>query len=121
MLVARAVPSSEVFSAVAEELARYLGVPHAALLRYEPDGTAVVLAASDEDATKKMRVGMRFSVHGESVAAMVFRAGRGARMDSHDGVAGPDAKYISDLGINSGVGRRSWWTAACGVRPWWAR
>ena len=104
MLVARAVPSSEVFSAVAEELARYLGVPHAALLRYEPDGTAVVLAASDEDATKKMRVGMRFSVHGESVAAMVFRAGRGARMDSHDGVAGPDAKYISDLGIYSGVG-----------------
>jgi signal transduction histidine kinase len=103
-LVARAVPSSEVFSAVAEELARYLGVPHAALLRYEPDGTAVVLAARDEDATKKMRVGMRFSVQGESVAAMVFRTGRSARMDSHDEVAGPDAKYISDLGIYSGVG-----------------
>jgi signal transduction histidine kinase len=102
-LVAHAVPSSQVFTAVAEELARYLGVPHAALLRYEPNGTAVVLAARDETA-RKMRVGMRFSFQGESVAAMVFRTGRAARIDRHDEEAGPDAKYITELGIHSGVG-----------------
>ena len=123
-LVASAVPSSEVFSSVAEELARYLGVPHAALLRYEPDGTAVVLAARNENATTKMPVGTRFSLDGVSVAAMVFRTGRGARINSHDQVAGPDAKYISDLGIHSGVGSpivvdgRLWGSAVVGsLRP----
>lgn len=123
-LVARAVPSAEVFSAVAEELAGYLGVPHAALLRYEPDGTAVVLAARDENAAKKLPVGTRFSLHGESVSAMVFRTGRGARIDFHDQVAGPDAKYITDLGIYSGAGSpivvdgRLWGSAVVGsLRP----
>jgi signal transduction histidine kinase len=122
-LVAHAVPSSEVFTAVAEELAQYLGVPHAALLRYETDGTAVVLAARDAEA-KKMRVGMRFSFQGESVAAMVFRTGRAARIDSHDAEAGPDAKYITELGIHSGVGSpivvdgRLWGAAVVGsLRP----
>ncbi len=103
-LVAGAVPPSEVFSAVAEELARCLGVHHSALVRYEPNGTAIVLAARDEPGSKKMRVGKRFSFQGESVAAMILRTGRPARMDSHDAVAGPDAKYFSDMGLHSGVG-----------------
>ena len=37
-LVARGAAPSEVFSAVAEELARCLGVTHANLVRYEADG-----------------------------------------------------------------------------------
>ena len=83
-LVARAVPPSEVFSAVAEELARCLGVQHSALLRYEADGAAIVLAARDEPGSAKMRVGKRFSFQGRSVAAMVVRTGRPARLDRHD-------------------------------------
>jgi hypothetical protein len=39
-LVARGVPPSEVFSAVARELAWCLGVPHSTLCRYEPDGSS---------------------------------------------------------------------------------
>ena len=124
MLVARAVPSSEVFASVAEELARYLSVPHAALLRYEPDGTALVLAASDQSAATKMPVGMRFSLQGSSVAAMVFRTGRAARIESHDELAGPAAKYISELGFYSGAGApilvngRLWGSAVVGsLRP----
>ena len=31
-----------------------------------------------------MTVGERFSLEGENVAAMVYRTGRAARMDSHD-------------------------------------
>ena len=49
-LVARGVTPSELFSAVAEELARCLGVyHHAVLFRYEPDGTGVLLAAGHGD------------------------------------------------------------------------
>jgi K+-sensing histidine kinase KdpD len=46
-LVARGVPPSDVFSAVAAELARCLGVQHSALVSYQPDGAALLLAAED--------------------------------------------------------------------------
>jgi signal transduction histidine kinase len=103
-LVAHTVPPSEVFSAVAEELALCLGVHHSAVVRYEPDSAAIVLAARDEPRSKKMRVGRRFTLQGDTVAAMIMRAGRAARIDNHDTAAGPDAKYISGLGLHSGVG-----------------
>jgi signal transduction histidine kinase len=103
-LVARAVPPSEVFSAVAEELAQSLRVHHSALVRYEPDGAATVLAARDEPGSKKMPVGKRFSFAGANVAAMVRRTGRAARIDHHDEGSGPDAEFIRELGLHSGVG-----------------
>jgi signal transduction histidine kinase len=103
-LVARAVAPAEVFTVVAQELAWCLGVSHSALLRYEPDGAAIVVAALDEPQSQKMRVGKRFRFGGESVAAMVIRTGRPARIDRHDPAGGPDAKYIRELGLHSGVG-----------------
>ena len=103
-LVARAVPPSEVFTAVAEELAQCVGVHHSALVRYESNGAAIVLAARDEPGSKKMRVGKQFSFQGDSVAAIIRRTGAAARLDSHDEVSGADAKYISNLGLHSGVG-----------------
>ena len=83
-LVARGVDPSELFSAVAEELARCLGVyHHAVLFRYEPDGAGVLLAAGRGDrGLKTIPVGQKFSLEGESVAARVFRTGRAARMDT---------------------------------------
>ena len=103
-LVARAVVPSEVFSAVAEELAGRLGVDHSALVRYESDGTAIVLATHDDHGSRKMRVGRRFSFQGESVAALIFRTGRAARIDNHAETAGSDAEYIAGLGLRSGAG-----------------
>ena len=47
-LVARGVPPTEVYSAVAGELARCLGVRHSTLFRYESDDTATLLAARPE-------------------------------------------------------------------------
>jgi signal transduction histidine kinase len=103
-LVARGVAPSEVFSAVAVELARCLGVQNAAVLSYEPDGAAVLIAARDEPGLAKMPVGERFPAEGESIAAKVFRTGRPARMDSHDYAPGPAAARIRNLGLRGGVG-----------------
>ena len=103
-LVARNVPPSEVFSAVVAELATCLDVQNAALFRYEPDGTALLLAAADEPGLQEMPVGERFSLDGQSVAAAVWRTGRAARMDSHDYAAGSAAARIRALGLSSAVG-----------------
>ena len=119
-LVARGVPPSEVFSAVVAELASCLDVQNAALLRYEPDDTALLLAAADEPGLEKMTVGERFSLDGDSVAAMVLRSGGAARMDSHDHAAGAAAARIRALGLRSAVGapivvdNRVWGAAVAG-------
>ena len=103
-LVARGVAPAEVFSAVARELARVLGVQNAAVWRYEPDGGATLLAARDQPGAKKMPVGMRFTLEGDNIAAMVLHTGRPARMDSHDNAAGSAAAQIRELDLRGGVG-----------------
>jgi K+-sensing histidine kinase KdpD len=75
-LAARRVSPCEVFSAVAMQLATVLGVRNAAVFCYEPDGTAVLLAAHDEPDLTKTPAGERTSPEGENVAAMVLRTGR---------------------------------------------
>jgi signal transduction histidine kinase len=109
-----------VFSAVVAELAKCLDVQNAALLRYEPDGTALLLAAADEPGLQKMPVGEHFSLDGESIAAAVWRAGRPARMDSHGYATGSAAARVRALGLCSGVGApimvdsRVWGVAVAG-------
>jgi signal transduction histidine kinase len=105
-LVAHGGAPSEVFCAVADELARCLGVHHATLFRFEPDGAGLLIAGHHESDGTKMVVGQRFPLDGESVAAMVLRTGRPARMDSHchDHAPGPAAEYLRRLGLRSGVG-----------------
>ncbi|MGV9800313.1 sensor histidine kinase [Mycobacterium sp. NPDC003449] len=115
-LVAHAVSPAEVFTAVAQELARCLGAQHSALARFESDGTAVVVAAYDEPGLTQTRVGSRFSFHGASVAAMVSRTGAPARQDDYGSAPGADAQYILDLGLRSGAGA----PIAVGGRIWGA-
>ncbi|MDQ1464517.1 MAG: hypothetical protein QOC73_1458, partial [Actinomycetota bacterium] len=104
-LVARGVEPSEVFSAVARESAGCLGVYHSVLWRYQPDGAATLLAACDDDpGLTKMPVGARFSLEGDSVAAMVLRTGLAARMDSFEKAPGPAAARFRDLGLRVAVG-----------------
>jgi PAS domain S-box-containing protein len=102
-LVARGASPSEVFSAVAAELARVLAVQHASVWRYEPDGAATLLAASDEPGAKKMPVGDRFTLEGDNLAAMVLHTDRSARMDSLDEAGGSAAARIRELGIRAAV------------------
>jgi signal transduction histidine kinase len=123
-LVARGVPPSEVFSAVVGEVSRCLGVHHSVLFRYEPDGTAYLVADRDDDpGMKNMPVGERFSLDGESVTAMIFRTGRAARMVSYENAPGSVAARMRDLGLRTAVGApivvdgRLWGAATVG----WSR
>ena len=102
-LVARGVTPGELFSSVAMELARFMGVYTSALLRYQVDGTSILVAGRDEAGLIKVPVGDRFSLEGDSLGAMVLRTRRAARID-YGHAAGSTAARIRDLGIRSGVG-----------------
>jgi PAS domain S-box-containing protein len=124
-LVARGVEPSEVFAAVATELGRCLGTHYSALWRYQPDGAVTLLAASEDDpGLKKMPVGARFSLEGESISAMVLRTGRAARIDSFENAPGSIAARVRDVGLRVAVGApivvgdRVWGAAVVGsYRP----
>jgi signal transduction histidine kinase len=119
-LVARGVDPSEVFAVVADELARCLNVAHAALVRRESDGMAVLVAGHHEHESMKIPVGKRFSLDSETVAATVLRTGETARMDGYDNARGIGAAYIRQLGVCCAVGApivvdgRLWGTAIVG-------
>jgi signal transduction histidine kinase len=103
-LVARTAAPSTVFSAVAQELAGCLGVPHATLCRYAPDGSATLLASYHESANANLMAGMRLPVEGVNVAAQVFRAGSSVRMDCYADATGAAADKMRSLGMRAAVG-----------------
>jgi len=106
MLVARGVSPSEVFSAVAAELARCLGMHHSCLFRYEPDGTGVLLAAGEDPGWMKVPIGTRVSFEGDNIPEIVYRTGRTTRMDSHhlEHARGVGSAHLRKLGVRSTVG-----------------
>jgi PAS domain S-box-containing protein len=104
-LVARGASPAEVFGAVSDELARYLDVVNAGLLRFEPDGTGYVVDVRYEPGVTTMPVtGEHIPLGGDDVGALVLRTGRAARVDNHDDATGPEAARIRAGGIGSIVG-----------------
>jgi signal transduction histidine kinase len=69
--VAQGVPPGDVFSIVTTELAHALHAERAALFRYEPDGTAVLVAAHDESGVQPLSVGEHFSSEGRTAPIVV--------------------------------------------------
>ncbi len=102
-LIARGVSPTEVFDSVTAEVGRVLRAGSTRLLRYEPDGTTTVVAASSEpDVT--IPVGTRLTLEGDNIAALVLRHGRPARMETLEGASGTVAALLRQLGIRSAVG-----------------
>jgi PAS domain S-box-containing protein len=121
-LVARGVSQSEVFSAVAEEMADCLNVGSAEVLRYEDDGAAIVVVASyGTPGVPHLAVGERLSTEGNNVAAIVLCTRQAARMDDWEGAAGSIADRVRELGLRSRVGapivvdERVWGIAVVGT------
>jgi len=125
MLVARGVEPSEVFGAVAEEMRRCLPADTAGLWRFESDREiTIVAAAADPEALARWPLGTRTPVEGDTLATLVQRSGRPARIDKYENVAGPIAARVRAVGVRAAVGvpiivdGRAWGLAAVGsVEP----
>src|ERR1700761_4137319 len=121
-LVARGVEPSEVFDAVVNEMRRCVSAPTAGLWRYESSGEITKVAAADHPAAPlaKWPVGFGTTIDGSTLAAMVQRTGRPARVDSYENTAGRVAEFVRAVGIRAAVGvpiivdGRVWGLAAVG-------
>jgi signal transduction histidine kinase len=104
-LVARGIDPGEIFSAVAEEIRRLLDADNAGIGRYEPDGTAVVVAGTAGDDPINLQAGTRVEIHDYLDAAAVWRTGRSAQIDEDQwsSVSDPVAEGLRNLGIRSTV------------------
>jgi signal transduction histidine kinase len=100
-LVARGVPPTEVFAAVTKEALGYFGDGTARMIRFEPDGTAT-LVANEGTAGPHVRVGKRWDYLPDGLAAVVLRTGRTARVDDYRQIPGGEP-FIRE-GIRSAVG-----------------
>ncbi|CAM4406945.1 GAF domain-containing protein [Mycobacterium basiliense] len=122
-LVARGAPASEIFPAVAEELAHCLGVTDTSLWRYESDDTATLVAAYEGTGhAERKPVGTRWPVRGDNIVAKVARTGGPARLDDDQTATGDIPALVRGLGLRAGVGtpiiveRRLWGAAVVGSR-----
>ena len=98
------VTPSEVYSAVAEEMVRCLDCDGAAVFRYDPDGSAIVIAGSSKPGSAYPPVGERMPVDDDNLLAWILQTGRPARHDDIEGAGGPVVVRIREFGIRSGVG-----------------
>ena len=98
------VTPSEVYSAVAEEMVRCLDCDGAAVLQYEPDGSAVLIAASSKPGTTYPPVGERMPFDDDNLLAWILQTGRPTRHDDTGRASSPVVVRIREFGIRSGVG-----------------
>jgi sugar diacid utilization regulator len=120
-LVARGVEPLEVFGAVAEEMRRCVPADTARLWRFESDREiTLVAAAADPEVLARWPLGTRTPLDGDTIATLVHRSGRPARIDSYDNVAGPIAARVRAVGVRAAVAvpiivdSRVWGLAAVG-------
>jgi signal transduction histidine kinase len=101
-VVARESSPAPVFAAVAEEVARLLGVEDTRVYRFD-DGFVTVVAQHGEPGFD-IPVGARAALGGENVGSQVQRTGRAARLDDYTKATGALADVAGKLGVRSAVG-----------------
>ncbi|HKE78356.1 MAG TPA: PAS domain S-box protein [Solirubrobacteraceae bacterium] len=101
--VAAETEPMRLFGLVAEEVGRALDAKIANLLRYNDDGTSLMMGAWDEGGGT-IPVGETFAVDGPTVAAQIRQTRRPARIDSFEGVTGTLAATLRERGIRAAVG-----------------
>jgi hypothetical protein len=105
-LVAQGAEPAEVFEAVVNEMRRCASAHTAGLWRYESNAEMTKLAAAEHPGLQlaKWPVGTRSPIDGSTLAGIVQRTGRPARMDSYDNSIGSLAARIRDAGVHAAVG-----------------
>lgn len=99
-LVASGVTPSEVFSAVAQEVADLFGVEGITMQRFEPDGSSIQVGVGGE--INPYPVGTHFERHPGSIESM-RKTGRPARADSYAEVPGQVAATLFAAGVRSSI------------------
>jgi GAF domain-containing protein len=103
-LVAKAVPRSELFGAVVNEVGTLLGSDLAGMIRYESDATVTATATWAAEGEHPSVEG-RWSLEGDRLATAIASSGRPGREDDWAHVRGPIAEFVrTTLGIASSVG-----------------
>jgi signal transduction histidine kinase/uncharacterized protein YoaH (UPF0181 family) len=90
-LVARGASSTEVFAAVAREVAQVLHLPNTAVCRFDDDGTVMTVLAVCGDRPDRFRPGSSWPLDGPSMSAEVLRTGRPARFEDYTDLPGTPA------------------------------
>jgi signal transduction histidine kinase len=123
-LVARGARPADVFSVVAEEMARCLNAGNAGVGRFDGDEVVVLAVAQfDPDMKGVPVVGERIPLEGDNFVARVFRTGAAARVDSSESQNAPGliAGRVRELGLGCTVAvpivvdGRVWGTATVGA------
>jgi GAF domain-containing protein len=101
-LVARESSPTEVFGAVTHEASKVLDAEAIGLLRFEPDGSATLVAQS-ETPWDPPRLGTQLILDGHNPVAEVARTGEVTRMDDWSDATGAVAAMATVLGVRSTV------------------
>jgi len=104
-LVATGAEPPEVFDAVTDEMRRCVAASNAGLWRYESSAEITMVAGAAEPTPHpRWAVGTLTPVDGETLAAVVYRTGRPARLDNYENVGGSVAAQVREVGVPSAVG-----------------
>jgi signal transduction histidine kinase/uncharacterized protein YoaH (UPF0181 family) len=117
-LVARGEPPEAVFAAATSEARRHFGGGTARMIRYEPDGTATLLA-NEGSTGPHVRVGERWEGYPPTgLTATVRRTGQPARVDDYGDLPGGEATlregHRAALAVPIHVNGRLWGMIAVG-------
>ena len=97
--------AEEVFTAVAEEVGRVLGVDFTSMGKYHPDGAETVVGAwTRSGAPAHFPVGTMLPGGGANIHTLVFRTHRPARLDAIVDDVGPALAPALAAGIRASVG-----------------
>jgi signal transduction histidine kinase len=102
-LIARGAPPSDLFAAVAYEVAQVTGSALVQIQRFEPDDTVTVTGAWGAQ-PHPFQPGTKWSLEGSQIAGPIKRSGRPVRIDDFGDGAGPIRHGVRETGIRGGVG-----------------
>jgi GAF domain-containing protein len=102
-LVARGAPPSELFAAVAYEVAQVTGSALVQIQRFESDDTVTVAGAWGAE-PHPFQPGSKWALAGSQIAGPIKRSGRPVRIDDFGEGSGPIRQGVRKTGIRGGAG-----------------
>jgi signal transduction histidine kinase/uncharacterized protein YoaH (UPF0181 family) len=103
-LVARGASSTEVFEAVAQEVAQVLHLANTAVCRFDDEGAAMTVLAVRGERPATFEPGSRWPLDGPSMSAEVLRTGRPARVEDYTHLHGSLAAEAREHGFDRVAG-----------------